>query len=241
MPKLSRVGANAALWGHSRFELDGVPNLEAVEFAAKGIDLYMENGLNGNRNPDVRISRTALRKIDFLNLFYRPPDSREIYESPDDSSAFTIRDNPHLTDISLPRWNGTMRYLDIGDNGPNISVSLDGLREVQSLTFNNVAHLSLANVVNVTGTLNVTNNTLEVLHFPKLKLAAGNTTIANNSRLNSIRMNALNKIGWVSYRDIGYRRGDLRIENNRALINIDELTNITFVGGGLWISGNFTK
>ena len=194
MPQLAHLGRYASLSTGGGMKLADLPKLRAMQVASQGVMTYFKGQYS--ESVDVEIARTRLETLSFLRSVRLPGG---FYSQ--QFKAFKIDSNHELKEIDLPGWNDGIELLRISDNHPLLAISMTNLSTVVDMQINNAKGIFLPKLKNATGSIDISNNTIEVMDFPNLISVVKNISVTDNSRLFEIHFSHLKDVGgniWMT-------------------------------------------
>lgn len=118
--------------------------------------------------------------------------------------------------------------LHIASNAPNLLLDLPQLTKVENISIHNLKQVDLSNLKEIQQSVSINENAFENLELPNLQKIGGTLSVSTNVNLASINMESLQEIN-----------GGLMFSNNSKIHNINFLSNLSKVDGGLELIGNF--
>jgi len=188
---------------------DSLPALPQLNFGSSSV----------SKANSVTIQNTFLNTLDGINL--------------DTVGTLNINNNNRLLTFSTQIANIT-DSANIASNGHNLDVAFPNLIWANSLTFRDVANVSIPSLSKVNGSLFFGENSFEGVSAPNLTSVgstaskAGSLSFDANTKLTNITLPMLKTVG-----------GGVQVANNSALQSIS-FPVLTTVGGAVDLTGNFT-
>ncbi|KUJ06312.1 uncharacterized protein LY89DRAFT_412796 [Mollisia scopiformis] len=194
---------------------DTLPELTDVSFGNLTAPTY---GLPGtNVDGDISIASTGLSSLAFLNFTH--------YSNP---AKIWITRNRQLDTVNLTGLSWGSNSLAIVDNGPSAQIFLPDLRSVGAITIENAGHIDVSSLSETSGSVNISNNAVDVLSVPNLTDIGGSFIVENNGLLDDISLPLLTSV-----------HGDLTVSNNSVLHMIGDLNQLWYCEGSIDLSGDF--
>jgi hypothetical protein len=150
-----------------------------------------------------------------------------------------IVSNPSLKNISFQGFQKSLASIDIARNHPNLLVDFEALETVVNISIADVADVRMPNLVSVGGDLRVTNCGMNTLSLKSLNKTDDGIYIRQNPKLQKIEFDQLRTVG-VNYWSLSHT-GNLKIEDNPSLTNLDGFPNLWSVRDAVVLTGNFTR
>lgn len=144
-------------------------------------------------------------------------------------STFTIANNGNLQQFSMNLQNVT-GDITMQQNGARMNVTFPYLKSARNITIHGVPSLSMPNLANLDGGLDVSeNDMLDSLMLPKLQTVGDSFSINNNKGLKNYTAPVLTSVG-----------GAVNVQNNTQL-DVVTFPKLQTVSGAFNSFGNFTK
>jgi hypothetical protein len=195
---------------------DTLPELTDVWF---GNLTAPSHGLPGtNIDGDISISDTGLSSLVFLNFTH--------YSNP---AMISIKGNQQLNNVNLTGLSWGSNSLTIVNNGPSAQIFLPDLRSVGAITIGNAGHINIPSLSEISASIEISNNTIDVVLAPNLTDIGGSLIVRNNDLLDDLSIPLLTSV-----------KGDITVSNNTALHMINDLNQLWFCQGDITLLGNFS-
>lgn len=162
---------------------------------------------------EVIISDTGLTSLDGINVFKL--------------QTFDVNNNKDIETIDSGLQSVT-ELLSIAYNSEKVDVALDELTSANTVSFQSINSLSVANLTKIGDSLSFDSNSLDKIEFKQLSSIGKSLTIQKNDNLEEIDFPKLKSIG-----------GALVIQLNDELKSFDGLPKLETIGGSVNLKGKF--